>query len=78
MNPIDSAAVGGAGEPAPLNVIDPEADRCCVKRLNIFLRSNDRALSWVCSECGMQFRPEMTAAGMKLWRCVPFATVIRK
>src|ERR1035437_3190963 len=62
--PAESAAMPGTNAvpvPGILNVIDPEADRCCVKRLNVFLRSHDGAPCWACSECGMHFRPEMLA-----------------
>lgn len=60
-----------------LNVIDEDADKCCVRRFN--KRDNVGGFEgreiWACLECGTEFHSEMVGPN-RYWRIVPHVAIV--
>ena len=70
---------GAPAETGPLNVIDPDADPCCVRALHsaLSIPTVPGSGSLTCGTCGQEFLPELRD-GLRFWRCVPIVAVVRK
>lgn len=70
-------ATGPVEQTGPLNVIDPEADKCCRASLTASLAKYPAAQIMACGKCGQEFVPGLVE-GVRLWRCKPAFAIHRR